>query len=128
MIRILTNKMRIYCIVLIASFILVGCNKSNNSGDAVCVKGQCYSVEIAADLEAQATGLMHRDHLDRDSGMLFIFSYRNKHAFWMKNTLISLDMIWLDYGRHVVHIEEDVPPCKEDPCPRYRSKFGCSNF
>ena len=37
----------------------------------------------------------------------------------MKETLIPLDMIWMDYARRVVFIAADVPPCKSDPCPTY---------
>lgn len=52
--------------------------------------------------------------------MLFIFDDMvSKRGFWMKNTLIPLDIIWLDDQRKIVHIEQDVPPCVQDPCPSY---------
>jgi uncharacterized membrane protein (UPF0127 family) len=54
--------------------------------------------------------------------MLFVFDVEDYYSFWMKNTLIGLDMIWLDKGKRIVHIERDVPPCKTDPCPSYTPK------
>ena len=51
--------------------------------------------------------------------MLFVFPKEAKHAFWMKDTYISLDIIWLNYAKKVVHIEENVKPCKIAPCPTY---------
>jgi uncharacterized membrane protein (UPF0127 family) len=62
---------------------------------------------------------MFRSSLGADQGMLFVFAQSAPHRFWMKNTLIALDMIWLDYARRVVHIAHNVPPCKIDPCPSY---------
>jgi len=119
MIRICTNNKHFLFLLLAVPLVFLGCNAADKKHDTVCIHEHCYSVEVAADQEALLTGLMHRDHLDRNSGMLFIFSRATKHSFWMKNTLIPLDMIWMDHAREVVHIEEDVPPCKQEPCPRY---------
>ncbi|MEO8035581.1 MAG: DUF192 domain-containing protein [Acidobacteriota bacterium] len=76
-------------------------------------------IEVAADDSTREQGLMFRDHLPEDRGMLFLFATTSEYAFWMKNTLIPLDMIWLDEQRHVVHVAHDVPPCKADPCASY---------
>jgi uncharacterized protein len=76
-------------------------------------------VEIAADDENRAQGLMYRDHLADDRGMIFVFPEVGEYAFWMKNTIIPLDMIWIDESRKVVHVTPDVPPCQADPCPSY---------
>lgn len=51
--------------------------------------------------------------------MLFVFSSATKHSFWMKDTLIPLDMIWMDYAHRVVDMRTQVPPCTSDPCPVY---------
>ncbi len=67
-------------------------------------------------------GLQHRESLSPQSGMLFVFERSWPYTFWMKDTLIPLDMIWMDYTRKIVHIEHDVPPCKADPCPHYGSR------
>lgn len=81
--------------------------------------GTSVVVEVAADPESRAEGLMFRPSLSEDRGMLFLFPAKGLHSFWMKNTLISLDIIWVDESRAIVHIEEDVPPCQADPCPSY---------
>lgn len=81
--------------------------------------GTVYAIEVVADDEQRAQGLMFRDHLRPNSGMLFIFPEDGEYAFWMKNTLIPLDMLWLDVNRTIVHVKHDVPPCKVDDCPSY---------
>jgi len=78
-----------------------------------------YSVEIAADPDLRAQGLMYRDQLRPATGMLFFFPTDGVYGFWMKNTLIPLDMIWIDSDRKIVHIKTDVPPCKIEECPSY---------
>lgn len=81
--------------------------------------GFVVDVEIAANDELRAQGLMFRDRLAPDAGMLFIFAEPGEHSFWMRNTRIPLDMIWLDGERRIIHVEPDVPPCVADPCPSY---------
>ena len=77
------------------------------------------SVEIAADDEVRQQGLMYRDHIDPDKGMLFVFPRDDVFSFWMKNTRIPLDMIWIDSGKRIVGLRENVPPCKIEDCPSY---------
>lgn len=81
--------------------------------------GHAVSVEIAADDATREQGLMYRDSLPPDTGMIFLFPASGDYPFWMKNTLIPLDMIWLDDQKKIVHIAREVPPCKADPCPNY---------
>jgi uncharacterized membrane protein (UPF0127 family) len=57
--------------------------------------------------------------MEPDHGMIFLFKESGNYPFWMKNTLIPLDMLWLDETFRVVHISERVPPCQADPCPSY---------
>ena len=77
------------------------------------------ALEVAATPEAQARGLMYRRTLADGRGMLFVFPAEAPHEFWMKNTFIPLDMLWIDSDHRIVHIAHDVPPCKADPCPNY---------
>ena len=62
---------------------------------------------------------MFRESLPERTGMLFLFHEDAVHGFWMKNTMIPLDMIWLDAGGKVLFVSADTPPCKADPCPSY---------
>ncbi len=60
---------------------------------------------------------MFREHLEPDEGMLFVFEEEGVHPFWMKNTLIPLDIIWIDNDRSVVFVSKNTPPCEQEPCP-----------
>ena len=91
-----------------------------NTGPRVILPdGIVVSVEIAADDETRAQGLMYRDHIDPGKGMLFVFPRDDVFSFWMKNTRIPLDMIWIDANRRIAGIKENVPPCRVDDCPSY---------
>jgi uncharacterized membrane protein (UPF0127 family) len=85
----------------------------------VLPSGTVYRVELARTPEEQAQGLMFRESLPERSGMLFLFSDAAPHKFWMKNTMIPLDMIWMDPSGKVIFVSADTPPCKADPCPNY---------
>jgi len=81
--------------------------------------GYSVAVETASDEETRNQGLMYRDQLHEGTGMLFFFPATGDYPFWMKNTLIPLDLIWIDESHKVVHVAGNVPPCKADPCPSY---------
>ncbi len=81
--------------------------------------GKIITAELAVTDEERARGLMFRKKIPEDYGMLFIFEREEKHGFWMKNTLIYLDIIWLDGNKRIVHVEENVPPCEKEPCEVY---------
>jgi uncharacterized membrane protein (UPF0127 family) len=81
--------------------------------------GFVVSVEIAADDELRAQGLMYRDALRPGTGMLFLFAQDGEYPFWMKNTRIPLDIIWIDASHRVAHVKFNVPPCRVDDCPNY---------
>ena len=93
---------------------------SVSAANAVCFNEACFTVEVANEPQEQQRGLMFRDFMPQDHGMLFIFDHEDRYGFWMKNTLIPLDIIWLDGNLIVVHMEENVPPCEKDPCTSYR--------
>jgi uncharacterized protein len=82
--------------------------------------------EVAATEAEREHGLMMRTSLGDLDGMLFVFDAPGPHAFWMKDTLISLDMLWLSASGRVVHIAESVPPCKTAECPTYTPRAAAS--
>jgi uncharacterized membrane protein (UPF0127 family) len=81
--------------------------------------GFVVHIELATNDETRAQGLMYRDSLPDGTGMLFLFAKDDEYPFWMKNTLIPLDMIWVTGDRRIAAVSHDVPPCKADPCPSY---------
>ena len=81
--------------------------------------GEVVRVEIAADDETRAQGLMYRSELRPGTGMLFFFPQDGEYPFWMKNTRIPLDIVWIDSARRVVHVKHDVQPCRVENCPSY---------
>ena len=83
--------------------------------------GTTIQAELALTPDQRASGLMFRDSLEANRGMLFVFPEPAFHDFWMKNCRFLIDIIWLSAEKRIVHIERAVPPCKEDPCPTYGS-------
>lgn len=74
-----------------------------------------------SDVEWQR-GMMGRTELADDAGMLFVFPAQKIHDFWMKDTRISLDLLFFNADRELVHIKHDAPPCVKDPCPTFGSE------
>lgn len=94
---------------------------NNNDNISVSFIARVF-VEVPDDLEEHERGLMFRQHLPWNSGMLFAYNSEEARSFWMKNTLIPLDMIFVDDNSEIVHIIENVPPCEQDPCQSYPSE------
>lgn len=88
-------------------------------GEALFPDKTVVALEVARSEAERARGLMFRTDLAEQAGMIFLFERPGIYPFWMKNTLIPLDMIWMDADHRIVHIAHDVPPCKADPCPNY---------
>ncbi|MCP4653022.1 MAG: DUF192 domain-containing protein [Candidatus Omnitrophica bacterium] len=84
----------------------------------VCFGDNCFYVELAKTQAAQRRGLMFRSQLEENRGMLFLYDDQASRSFWMKNTLIPLDIIWLNSEKTVVAIKENARPCQEGICPQ----------
>jgi uncharacterized membrane protein (UPF0127 family) len=69
-----------------------------------------FRIELAMTPEEQARGLMYRSRLETDAGMLFVARQPRPQSFWMKNTLIPLDMIFIGGDRRIVGIVENAEP------------------
>lgn len=83
-----------------------------------------FELEVADSPEERTKGLMFRESMEERRGMIFLFDDEKLRHFWMKNTLIGLDMIFLDRDYKIVKIQANVPPCKEAEtpvCPVYGS-------
>jgi uncharacterized membrane protein (UPF0127 family) len=110
-------------ILVLISIIITNRDKSNDQLKdleikEVCFEKNCFQVEIADTDEKRERGLMFREELCSDCGMLFVYDEEVKSKFWMKNTLIPLDIIWLDSDLKVIHVANAVP-CVTEECGLY---------
>ena len=107
----------------VISILAPGVSAKNKFIQVILPNGKAVTAELAVTDSERAKGLMFREKINPDQGMLFVFEDEEQHSFWMKNMVIAIDILWLNKEKQIVHIEERVPPCKEDPCPTYASKI-----
>ena len=100
--------------VAFSIFVLHIVDDKNFEPKKICFEENCFSVELADTPQKRTQGLMFRQELQKDNGMLFVFPKQGIYSFWMKNTLIPLDIIWISQGQKVVFIKKDALPCKAD--------------
>ena len=86
---------------------------------AVMPDGTGVTLELAMTPEEIGQGLMFRPSLPDDRGMLFMFEVERVPSFWMKNTMIPLDLVFLASDGVVADIIENAQPCANEPCPQY---------
>ena len=114
-----------------------------NTVPQLCINKTCFTVEIARTEAEQESGLMNREVMAENHGMLFIFPKSDIYSFWMKNTLIPLDIMRIDDTYNIVNILT-AQPCIADPCVVYNpeaiakyvveinagiaAKYGISNW
>ena len=88
--------------------------------------GKQLAVELRLSTEELSKGMMFRAQLPPDRGMLFVFDDSQKRPFWMYQTIVPLDMIWMDEAKRIVEIVENAPPCRERDlrnCATYGGNF-----
>ena len=105
--------------VTLVTFLQVSPLYSGEHLPKVCFSQRCVDVEIAQTFAERVRGLQGRPSMDKNNGMLFVFEEPARHGFWMKDTLIPLDMIWMDAQGRIVTVFSGVPPCAADPCASY---------
>ena len=114
------GRFKFFLVLVPLVFLAASCNKKAPEGKfgsaAMSIGGHALSVEVAQTPEAQAQGLGGRASLGADNGMLFVFPGPGKVGFWMKDTLIPLDFIWIRDGK-VVEITANVQPEPNLPDP-----------
>lgn len=86
---------------------------TDNKGDSIAQ----IDVEIADDDEQRSTGLMFRDKMSENQGMLFLFDSEIPQAFWMKNTILPLDIIFVNAKMEIVKIHKNAEPYSEKSLP-----------
>jgi len=104
-------------IFLIFLLIISSCTQ-NEEISKLCFEENCFELDMPKTEQEFLQGLMFREYLPENQGMLFIFKEPQKYAFWMKNTTIPLDIIWLDENFNVVYVQE-AQPCEKEPCTIY---------
>lgn len=97
-------------LLILCLLTFMGCAGGQTSFQ-VCQNTNCWNVSIADDPEEMQTGLMYKTSLAENAGMLFIFPEPDLYEFWMQNTYIPLDIIWLDQNKQIVFIKENAAPC-----------------
>lgn len=108
--------------LIITWLVLAGCwwswdsnvKPTDDNTAQVCNKTQCFKIDIARTADEQRKWLMWVEELAQDQWMLFAFENPWVHEFRMKDTLIPLDMIWLNESWEVLYIKEYAPPCSAE--------------
>ena len=107
--------------LLLCMLMLISCVACASGDPSVVLGGERFKVEIADTQQKQALGLMFRDSMPADEGMIFLFPNEAPRSFWMKNTRIPLDIMYFDKDLKMVSISANTPPCRVSRCPSYPS-------
>ena len=99
--------------------LLITTHASHAADTRITINDIGFDVELAITQEEQSQGLMGRTHLEKGTGMLFVYSDPKELSFWMKETRIPLDILFFDQNSRLIKLFSKVPPCKQDPCKTY---------
>lgn len=119
--------MRIALSAFLVCCVLAGCKRSDavrDFGSSVVTLpgGQKIMAEVMTNPTDMARGMMFRDSLEPDRGMLFVHDHPGPYTYWMYQVKIPLDIIWMDSNRRITEISANTPPCKATSareCPQY---------
>lgn len=95
-------------------------NHTKFSSKPMTIKGRRFSMLLADSFSKKAIGLMYREKISPNQGMLFDFPYERRWKIWMLNMRFAIDTIWLDADARIVGIEKNMQPC--------RSIFSCEEY
>lgn len=101
-----------FALTVVVIFLFGSSLLSDNSSSVEVRVSDSFVVDskVADDASERQSGLAGMQSLAADEGMLFVFEEPGLHGFWMKDMLISIDIIWINSDKKVVHIEENVSP------------------
>jgi uncharacterized membrane protein (UPF0127 family) len=122
--------MRFYALPALVWLVCAGCSSEENVVDEVGVRivrfpgGESVRAEVMQTPGDMARGMMYRDSLAPDRGMLFVHQKPGHYPYWMYRVKIPLDIIFMDANQNIVHIARDTPPCQAEAreakdCPHY---------
>lgn len=114
-----SRSRRITLLFAVLASLLAGCARAEHT---VELNGQEFVVELALTRDEQAMGLMFRESMPDNAGMLFVFPSEAVRSFWMKNTRIPLDILYFDDDLRLVSMAERARPCTVQRCPSYPSE------
>jgi len=97
-------------ILIIAILFALGACHDRPKTKTYGVAGKTFTLEVADTDDRRMTGLMYRKEMPKGRGMIFVFDEPGEHAMWMKNTLIPLDMLFLDSDKKVIAIAKAREP------------------
>ena len=117
--------------LLLVAAVLESCGTKSTTLDDFATRpltlpgGQVLHAETEISNFELLRGLMYRTSLAPDRGMLFVYPKPDHYQAWMYQTLIPLDMIWMDSNHQIVALDESVPPCQTQAsqCPKYGGKM-----
>jgi len=123
------NKDAVFILIMIGAFLIIAAgiylviwekNQRMEDQNQICFQDDCLEVEVFNTPYSLSKGFQGRVTLPQSKAGLFVFKEEGVHSLWMKDMLISLDMVWVNKTSHVIHIHHNVTPCKEKPCEKYR--------
>ncbi|NVK34568.1 MAG: DUF192 domain-containing protein [Rhodobacteraceae bacterium] len=107
-------------LVIATAFFTLGRSSDLDRAEVQILSGgdtHTFQVEVARTAPQRAQGLMEREQMDADAGMLFVFEGAGERYFWMKDTPLSLDIIFISESGEIIHIANDTTPRSEKIIP-----------